>query len=89
MGVPVIRRRPVSGSAEGSVNAYADFLKTKELTAPRLGLEVVPDLADHLFRFQRASVAFGLQRGSWGCYFDTGLGKTACELVIRPLPHPR
>jgi superfamily II DNA or RNA helicase len=40
----------------------------------------VPALAPHLFPFQSEAVAFGLRGGSWGCFFDTGLGKTACEL---------
>lgn len=61
-------------------NTYADFLQSKALTAPKLGMATVPPLADHLFKFQREAVSFGLERGSWGCYLDTGLGKTAAEL---------
>lgn len=40
----------------------------------------VPKLAPHLFGFQAQGVEFGLRCGSWGLFFDTGLGKTACEL---------
>lgn len=44
------------------------------------GLSDVPALASHLFPFQREAVAFGLRAGSWGCFFDTGLGKTRTQL---------
>jgi hypothetical protein len=60
--------------------SYADFLATKRLEAPRRGLATIPTLASHLFRFQREAVAFGLEAGSWGCFFDTGLGKTRTQL---------
>lgn len=59
---------------------YATFLASKALTAAVRGLPTVPTLAGHLFPFQSEAVAFGLQAGSWACLFDTGLGKTACEL---------
>src|SRR5688572_24881700 len=59
---------------------YAAFLERKLLTAPLRGLDVVPDLAEHLFPFQRETVAFGLRAGSFGCFLDTGLGKTLVEL---------
>lgn len=59
---------------------YQDFLEQKTLTAPQRGLSDVPELAGHLFRFQGESVAFGLRAGSWGCFLNTGLGKTICEL---------
>jgi hypothetical protein len=59
---------------------YGDFIASKKLSAPQRGLSGVPALSQHLFAFQREAVAFGLQAGSWGCFFDTGLGKTACEL---------
>lgn len=60
--------------------SYAEFLAGKTIAAPRRGLETLPELAPHLFPFQQAAVAFGLRAGSWGLFFDTGLGKTACEL---------
>lgn len=60
--------------------SYESFLAAKAVAAPTLGLERVPDLAEHLFPFQAGCVDFGLRAGSWGCYLSTGLGKTACEL---------
>lgn len=61
---------------------YADFIESKKLSAPQRGLtgSSASTLATHLFPFQREAVDFGLQSGSWGCFLDTGLGKTACEL---------
>lgn len=59
---------------------YQRFIESKAVTAPARGLSEVPALSSHLFRFQRESVAFGLRAGSWGCFFDTGLGKTRTEL---------
>jgi hypothetical protein len=60
--------------------SYEDFLATKVLRAPTIGMENTPRLSGHLFQFQREAVEFGLRVGSWGCFLDTGLGKTACEL---------
>lgn len=59
---------------------YNAFLARKAIRAPQRGLAKVPTLAPHLFPFQRETVAFGLRAGSWACFFDTGLGKTAVEL---------
>ncbi len=59
---------------------YRSFLATKAVTVPLRGMSEVPPLAEHLFKFQRSAVEFGLRAGSWGLFFDTGLGKTACEL---------
>lgn len=59
---------------------YEEFLSGKALTVQPRGLLTVPALAAHLFPFQRDAVDFGLRLGSWGCFFDTGLGKTLCEL---------
>jgi hypothetical protein len=59
---------------------YESFIAAKTLTAQRRGLSAVPALATHLYPFQAASVAFGLEAGSWGCFLDTGLGKSRCEL---------
>lgn len=59
---------------------YEDFLRSKRVEATARGLKVCPDVAPHLFLFQRAAVEFGVRAGSWGLFFDTGLGKTACEL---------
>lgn len=62
------------------ITEYADFLAAKELVAPRRGLTTIPHTGDHLFPFQAEAVAFGLGVGSFGCFLDTGLGKTVCEL---------
>lgn len=59
---------------------YRAFLASKRAIAPQRGIDSHGPLADHLFRFQRGAVSFGLNAGSWGLFFDTGLGKTACEL---------
>lgn len=60
--------------------AYMDFLASKALSAPQRGLDRVPDLAPHLFPFQRHSVEFALRTGCAGLFLDTGLGKTECQL---------
>ncbi len=62
------------------MSTYQDFLAAKAIEAPMRGLSSVPPLAGHLFPFQRDAVAFGLRAGSWGCFFDTGLGKTRTQL---------
>lgn len=69
--------------------AYADFLATKAVTAPMRGLAEAPRLAAHLFGHQAHCAEFGLRAGSWGCFLDTGLGKTAVELeyLHHTLPH--
>lgn len=64
----------------GVTNDYADFLARKAVSAPVRGISEVPKLAPHLFGHQSHCVDFGLRVGSWGCFLDTGLGKTACEL---------
>ena len=52
---------------------YEDFLKSKRVEATARGLKACPDVAPHLFPFQRAAVEFGVRAGSWGLFFDTGL----------------
>jgi len=64
----------------GEAADYAAFLAGKAVRAPLRGMAAVPPLAGHLYPFQREAVAFGLRAGSWACFFDTGLGKTAVEL---------
>jgi superfamily II DNA or RNA helicase len=59
---------------------YLDFLASK---APRVlpsGVAHVPDLNPALKPHQRDCVAFGLKLGRWGCFLDTGLGKTLVQL---------
>jgi hypothetical protein len=59
---------------------YAAFLASKAVRAKERGLERVPELAPHLFPFQRHCVEFALSCGSSGLFLDTGLGKTECQL---------
>ncbi len=60
---------------------YREFLASKRVAATLRGLvDTCPALAPHLRRFQADCTDFGLRAGSWGCFLDTGLGKTAIEL---------
>lgn len=59
---------------------YLAFLATKAVRAPMRGLRAAPDLAGHLFPFQRQCVDFALRAGAAGIFLDTGLGKTLVEL---------
>lgn len=59
---------------------YRSFIDGKAIAVPPRGLTSVPSLSSHLFNFQREGVDFGLRAGTWGCFFDTGLGKTRVEL---------
>ena len=59
---------------------YKEFIARKAIRAKELGLKDVPNLASHLFPFQKICVEFALRAGSAGNFLSTGLGKTACEL---------
>ncbi len=59
---------------------YRKFLEAKTLRAEARGLAKVPELAAHLFPFQRQCVEFSLGTGGSGCFLSTGLGKTECQL---------
>lgn len=59
---------------------YQTFLASKAIRAKQRGLDHVPDLAGHLFPFQRHCVEFSLRVGASGCFLDTGLGKTEIQL---------
>jgi superfamily II DNA or RNA helicase len=60
--------------------AYQDFLGSKRPKAIASGISIVPELHHALAPHQRDAVAFGLRQGRWALFFDTGLGKTICEL---------
>ena len=60
--------------------SYESFLAGKAATVPLRGMAHMPTLSSHLFPFQRDAVAFNLQAGGTGLFFDTGLGKTLCQL---------
>lgn len=59
---------------------YLEFLKSKALRVPNRGMKKTPELAPHLFPFQRSSVEHALRVGGTGLFLDTGLGKTECQL---------
>lgn len=59
---------------------YEAFLARKAVQPKPRGLDRVPDLAPHLFPFQRHCVDFALRMGGNGLFLDTGLGKTECQL---------
>jgi len=59
---------------------YAKFLASKAPRPNATGLAVVPALNPALKPHQADCVAFGLKQGRWGCFLDTGLGKTLTQL---------
>jgi len=59
---------------------YLSFLQKKAAKAPRRGIDHLPELAGHLFPFQRDCVDHHLRMGTAGCFLDTGLGKTEVQL---------
>lgn len=59
---------------------YSSFLDSKSARADPRGLSAVPNLASHLFSFQRSVAEFALHVGHAGCFLDTGLGKTEIQL---------
>lgn len=59
---------------------YQAFLERKAIRAKERGLSRVPELAPHLFSFQRFCVEHSLRVGASGCFLDTGLGKTEVQL---------
>jgi superfamily II DNA or RNA helicase len=65
------------------MSAQTDYLAFLASKAPRLmptGLSDLPPMHDALKPHQRDCVAFGLRLGRWGCFLDTGLGKTFVQL---------
>lgn len=60
--------------------AYQEFLASKALRAKERGLARVPELASHLFPFQRLCVEHHLRAGAGACFIETGLGKTEVQL---------
>lgn len=63
-----------------TLDNYQEFLASKAIRAKERGLDRMPDLAAHLFPFQRRCVEFALRAGMSGCFLDTGLGKTEIQL---------
>lgn len=62
------------------MNDYLAFLASKAPRVQPAGLDDVPALSAALKPHQRDCVAFGLRMGRWGCFLDTGLGKTLVQL---------
>lgn len=62
---------------------YADFLATKAIMAPSVGIAVAEsdELHNALFPFQRACTKWALRKGRCALFEGTGLGKTIQELV--------
>jgi hypothetical protein len=61
-------------------SGYLAFLEGKATKAAACGIDRVPQLAGHLFDFQRSVAEFCLRAGRSGCFLDTGLGKTEIQL---------
>lgn len=64
----------------GEASSYQSFIARKAVAAPKVGIDPVPELAEHLFPFQRACAEFALRVGRSGVFLDTGLGKTEIQL---------
>lgn len=60
-------------------STYLDFLASKALRAELRGLDTVPDLAPHLFPFQRACVEANLRVGGAGLFLDCVAGETIID----------
>ena len=58
---------------------YADFLKTKRITAPGRGFEV-SSVSTQLFDFQADIVKWALRKGRAAIFADCGMGKTPMQL---------
>lgn len=54
---------------------YAQFLQAKAISDPPTGMTTEPELAGHLFPFQRDIVRWALRRGRAAVWADCGLGK--------------
>lgn len=76
-----MRKAATAPASPISVDPYDLFLAGKRLSAPSMGIpDVRPeDLSSHLFPFQRAAVAWALQKGRAALFEDTGLGKSRQE----------
>lgn len=58
---------------------YSDFIVRKSHSAPAVGFSP-PQLAPHLFDFQRDIVAWALRKGRAAIFADCGMGKTPMQL---------
>lgn len=62
------------------IDAYADFLARKAVTAPPAGIETPGPMPRALKPFQRDIVTWALRRGRAAIFAGTGLGKTLMQL---------
>lgn len=60
--------------------SYQDYLQSKRLLVPYLGIDEPPSLNQSLFPFQRAVTQWALRRGRAALWLDTGLGKSRCAI---------
>lgn len=63
-----------------TLQAYHQFLARKAIVDPPTGLDVIPDLPEAMFAFQRDIVRWALKRGRAAVFAGTGLGKSLMEL---------
>jgi len=70
----------MTATCKARIGSYASFLEKKTWNSPKSGLDVVPDLHDKLFPFQRDIVAWALRKGRACVFADCGLGKTFMQL---------
>lgn len=59
---------------------YADFLRTKKISARPMGLSKIPALNRRSFDWQQDVTAFLLAAGRGAAFLDTGLGKSLVSL---------
>ena len=60
---------------------YSNFVKTKLLAVPPVGITKDMPLIDGLFPHQVALVKWALRRGRSAIFADTGLGKTRMQVA--------
>lgn len=66
--------------AKNSTTAYADFLRSKQITIQPSGFRA-PSLNSKLFEFQSDITRWALDRGRAAVWADCGLGKTPMQLA--------
>ena len=62
------------------MTTYEDFLASKRVVVPDVGLKRIPQLNAALFPFQREAVRWALRRGRAALFEDCGLGKSLQSL---------
>lgn len=62
------------------MTTYEDFLASKRVVVPEVGLKRIPQLSAALFPFQREAVRWALRRGRAALFEDCGLGKSLQSL---------